>query len=58
MATETKAQQVVPAAPAVDPSATARREMDHLVFLIALPVLIVAFVVWVKRGITYRTRNR
>lgn len=58
MATDTKAQQAVPAAPAVDPSATARREMDLLVFLMALPILIAALVVWVKRDTTHRTRNR
>ncbi|HHA2976869.1 TPA: hypothetical protein ACOFD8_004271 [Stenotrophomonas maltophilia] len=58
MATDHQAQQVVPAAPAVDPSATARREIDHLVFLMALPILIAAFVVLVKRDITHRTRNR
>lgn len=58
MATDSKAQQAVPAAPAVDPSATARRDMDHLVFLMALPILIAALVVWVKRDVTYRTRNR
>ncbi|WP_164240846.1 hypothetical protein [Stenotrophomonas maltophilia] len=58
MATDTKALQAVPAAPAVDPSAAARREVDHLVFLMALPILIGAFVVWVKRDITHRTRNR
>lgn len=58
MATDTKALQAVPAAPAVDPSATARRDMDHLVFLMALPILIAALVVWVKRDVTHRTRNR
>ncbi len=58
MATDTKALQAVPAAPAIDPSATARRDMDHLVFLMALPILIAALVVWVKRDVTHRTRNR
>lgn len=58
MATDTKALQAVPATPAVDPSATARRDMDHLVFLMALPILIAALVVWVKRDVTHRTRNR
>lgn len=58
MATDTKAQQAVPAPPAVDASASARREMDHLVFLMALPILIAAFVVWIKRDVTHRTRNR
>lgn len=58
MATDTKAHQAVPAAPAVDPSAAARREMDLFVFLLALPILIAAFVVWVKRDVTHRTRNR
>ena len=32
MATNPKALQAVPATPAVDPSATARREIDSLVF--------------------------
>lgn len=58
MATDSKALQAVPAAPAVDPSATARRDMDHLVFLMALPILIAALVVCVKRDVTHRTRNR
>lgn len=58
MATDTKALQAVPAAPAVDPPATARRDMDDLVFLMALPILIAALAVWVKRDVTYRTRNR
>lgn len=58
MATDPKALQAVPAAPAVDPSATARREVDQLVFLMALPILIAAFVVWVQRDVTHRTRNR
>lgn len=58
MATDSKALQAVPASPAADPSATARREVDQLVFLMALPILIAAFVVWVKRDATHRTRNR
>lgn len=58
MATDANALQAVPVAPAVDPSATARRDMDHLVFLMALPILIAALVVWVKRDVTHRTRNR
>ena len=58
MATNPQALQAVPAAPPVDPSAAARREVDHLVFLMALPILIGAFVVWVKRDVTHRTRNR
>ncbi len=58
MATDSKAQQAVPAAPAVDPSAAARREIDHLVFLMALPILIAALVVWVRRDVTHRTRNQ
>lgn len=58
MATDANALQAVPAASAVDPSATARRDMDHLVFLMALPILIAALVVWVKRDVTHRTRNR
>lgn len=58
MATDTKPLQALPAAPAVDPSATARREIDSLVFLMALPILIAALVVCVKRDVTHRTRNR
>lgn len=58
MATDSKALQAVPAAPAADSSATARREVDQLVFLMALPILIAAFVVSVKRDVTHRTRNR
>lgn len=58
MATDPKALQAVPAAPAVDLAAAARLEVDHLVFLMALPILIAALVVWVKRDVTHRTRNR